>query len=595
MFPGKLICSIASIGNLGQAVKNICLNISTSHLQGRDTIEVLVPLERATTIWKRCFVLCSLAVTNTKSLSYLRSISLDHLWVASLIAIIWLFISVTPLPPNDLWWHMAAGRTMVDERAWLVTNRWAYTLPADAPYVYQSWFSEVILYGLWKLGNVPLLTLARTLAITLSYGLLAWHAWRRTQGQGKAVTASLFLAVLIGWNNWTLRPQTLALLPGAIFVVVLSEYIDRRISVRWLVLLPLLMVVWVNTHGSFVLGLGLLVLGWVGMLLSNAHQLRTRDMSVPSKTQERSVSVSSVCPQSLQSYTWQELRWLTYTTLATGLACLAHPIGLGMPGYVRSMITNPSLQRWFVEWQAPTNDANLLGTGFWFYVMLLLLAVLMAAAPRRPTATDLLWYCALAWLTIGGERYAMWFGLLLFPLLATQLASIFPPGRRVRTSPAFAVLYGGVLGLMMFAVLPWFTPTRYLGPGALHLFARSGPYNLLLSNTTPLAATEWLANNPQPGRFWTDMSYTSYTIWRLPEKQVFTDLRVELFPESIWEQYFAISRGDTHSLELLDTWQITHVMLDRVYLGQLEKLLNATPGWCQTYHDQRTTIMVRCP
>jgi hypothetical protein len=135
---------------------------------------------------------------------------------------------------------------------------------------------------------------------------------------------------------------------------------------------------------------------------------------------------------------------------------------------------------------------------------------------------------------------------------------------------------------------------RYLGADAEHLFATDGPYRLLLSNTTPIAATELLAQQPIEGRFWADMSYTSYTIWRLPQKQVFADLRAELFPENIWIEYFAIAQGDEQSLSKIDAWHITHLMLDRQAQRSLHQLLLNTPGWCERYSDPNTAIMARC-
>ena len=119
------------------------------------------------------------------------------------------------------------------------------------------------------------------------------------------------------------------------------------------------------------------------------------------------------------------LRHLTLAGLATALAALANPLGPGIFGYLRSMLGNVPLQRWFVEWQPPTIDSGVGSTGFWFYLMLLLLAFLMARTPRRASTIELLCYCGLAWLTIGGERYAMWFGLLLSPLLAQQIGALF--------------------------------------------------------------------------------------------------------------------------------------------------------------------------
>lgn len=498
-----------------------------------------------------------------------RRLSLDDLGILSFLALIWLFLCITPLPPNDLWWHMAAGRMMVAEGSIIATNRWAYTLPVEAPYVYQSWLSELLLYGVWRLGDVPLLSLCRTFVITASYGLAVWHA-RRRAGPGWATLVALAIAVMVGWSNWTLRPQTLALLPGAAFVVVLSEYLAGRFTARWLAALPLLMVVWVNLHGSFVLGAALLALAWPGLAVA---AWRSGGATGPA---------------------WRRLRDYTLASGGVLLALLVNPLGLGIVAYLRTMLTNAPLQRWFIEWQPPRLSLHLLDTGFWFFAMVLLLAVTLAGGRRRPTATDLLWYCALAWLAFGGVRYALWFGLLLLPLLAERLALLFPPRSSVRAHPAFSAALGGLLGILIILTLPWFGPARHLGANAEHLFATSGSHHWLMSNTTPIAATEWLAAHPIEGRFWADMTYTSYTIWRIPDKQVFADLRVELFPVAIWQDYFAIGRGDAASLVQLDAWQITHLMLDRTWQAALYARLAETPGWCERYADAQTVIMARC-
>jgi hypothetical protein len=497
-------------------------------------------------------------------------LTLEHLWLASLLALIWLFISILPLPPNDLWWHMAAGRASLAEGALIDTNRWSYTLPADTPFFYQSWLSELALYGLWRLGDVPLLTLARTLVIVLSYGLLGWHALRRT-AQGRAVAAALLLVVLAGWDNWTLRPQTLALLPAAAFVALLGEYQGGRAGVRWLAALPALMLVWVNTHGSFVLGVGLLGLALLGALLD----------ALPRGAPEAAEARGRLLP-------------LAAALLATGLAVLANPRGPGIVGYVSGLTSNPAVQKWILEWQPPRSTFNMLDPGFWFYVLLLLIALLMARAPRRPSTTDLLWYAGTAWLAIGAVRNVMWFGLVMLPLLSDLIAQRMRARPPVRLPGAFAACFGLLIGAGMVATLPWLTPARYLGPGGAKLFAEAGPHGLLLSSTTPVGAGEWLAEHPTPGRFWTDMSYASYTTWRLPERQIFTDMRIELFPEPVWLDYFDISAGGERSLALLDKWEITHLLISRTWQKELSARLAATPGWCLRYQDERSQVFERC-
>jgi hypothetical protein len=496
-------------------------------------------------------------------------IPLDLLGLFSLLALVWIFLSIMPLPPNDLWWHMAAGRIMIAEGELITTNRWAYTLPADAPYVYQSWLSELIMYGAWRLGDVPLLSLLRTLTITLSYGLVVWHA-RRRAGPGPATLLALLLAILVGWSNWTLRPQTLALLPGASFAVLLGEYLTGRLRTRWLWALPLLMLLWVNMHGSFVIGAVLMALAWPAL----AHTAWRTGSSDPTH--------------------WQRLRNYTLVGFATLAALFVNPLGFGIIGYLRTMLTNSALQRWFVEWQPPRISFNPYETGFWFFALVLILAVTLARGRRRPSSTDLLWYCALAWLAFGGVRYALWFALLLLPLLAERLALLLPERPATPAQPLFSAVLVGALSMLILLTLPWFAPAQAF-PNAAGLYADSGAQRWLLGSSTPVAASAWLAANPQPGRFWTDMSYSSYTIWALPAIQVFADLRVELFPEPIWRDYFAISAGNAQSLALLDQWQIDHLLLDKQFQPDLMALLAETPGWCQPFSAERAVVFVRCP
>ncbi|MCU0494067.1 MAG: hypothetical protein MUD01_20955, partial [Chloroflexaceae bacterium] len=500
----------------------------------------------------------------------LSSLTLDHIWLLFILALIWVFVGLTPLPPNDLWWHMAAGRTMVAEGTLMTTNRWAYTLPADAPYVYQSWLSQVLMYGLWAVGDVPLLALSRLVAITGAYGLVAWHALRST-GNGRAVAVALFVAAMTGWSNWTLRPQTLVLPLGALFVVAINEYREGRLGVRWLAALPATMLLWVNMHGSFVVGLGLVGMVWLG---STVEALRA--------------------PRESSRAAWGQWRVWAGATLATLAVTLANPLGLGIFSYLRDMLGNEPLQRWFVEWQPMQPSLNPVASSFWFYVLLLGLAALMAVSPRRPSASEVFWYCAFAWLALGGARYAMWFGLLLLPLFASQLTALMKQRRPVRSSPAFSTTLGLLFGGAVVATLPWFSPSQILGPEAAKNYASTGPHRMLLANNTPIAASEWLAQNPIEGRFWTDMSLSSYTIWQLPEKQVFADLRAELFPVAIWQDYFDIASGDSTSLPTIERWQITHLLLDTGNQASLHELLLRTPGWCERYADERAVVMARC-
>lgn len=495
-------------------------------------------------------------------------LSIDHIWILTMLALSWIFLSLAPLPVNDLWWHMAAGRAIVQEGALLTTNRWAYTLPFDAPYVYQSWLSEILMYGLYRLGDVPFLSLSRTLSIIGAYGVVAWHAFRRSRN-GVATGLALLGAMMAGWGNWTLRPQTYAFVLGASFVALLGEVLAGRLTRRWLGVLPVITVVWVNTHGSFVLAPTLLMLACLGVVLDSVRS----DIERP--------------PIRL-------IRDLALTTGATILATLVNPLGAGIYAYLVAMLSNEPLQRWFIEWQPPVASLNLFDTGFWFFALVLALAALMALGRRRPSGVDLFWYCGLGWLGFDGVRYVVWFALLLAPLLAERLALLLPERRHTLLSRTTSAAIIALLATLAIGTLPWFLPIRLLGSAAEANFATAGPYRLLLDSNTPVAAAEWLAQHEIPGRFWTDMSFSSYTIWRLPHKQVFADLRAELFPPSIWEEYFTIAQGGPESLIVIERWDISHLLIDLQNQPALARRLSQTPGWCEAFREDRMVIFARC-
>ncbi len=495
--------------------------------------------------------------------------TLDHLWLITTTALVWMFVSLLPLPPHDLWWHIAAGRTMIEQGALMHTNEWSYAVPRDTPYVYQSWLSELILYGLWRVGDIPLLVLTRSVVITSSFGLVAWYAWRRA-ANGKAVMLALLAAVLISWDNWSLRPQTLALVPGAVFVVVLGDYATKRTSGRILALLPLAMLLWVNMHGSFVLGGALLALTTLGATIQALGARKARRAA------------------------WARVGTLMAAGVATAGAMMINPLGVGIIGYVRDLFGNTTVQTRILEWMPPSSDMRLANPGFWFFLTVMALAVLMAVAPRRPSAIDLCWYCGLGWLAFGSVRHVMWFALALFPLIATQLASLWGTRRPIAWSSKALRIHTVLVCLVGFAMLPWFMPSRYLGSGSEHLYANDGPYPHLLSSTTPVAATTWLEQHPIAGRLWSDMAYSNYVVWRMPQQQIFVDSRIELYPKAVWDDNFAIARADATSLELLDRWDVTHIMIRQSIGAELRDFLVQTPEWCERYHDQESVILARC-
>src|SRR5919199_1067528 len=91
-----------------------------------------------------------------------RAPTLDHVWLAAALMLIALRPLLTPIPPNDFWWHMATGRIIATTGTIPTVDSFSYTR-AGQPFYDQSWLAQLCMYGLHEIGGVPLLIFAQAL------------------------------------------------------------------------------------------------------------------------------------------------------------------------------------------------------------------------------------------------------------------------------------------------------------------------------------------------------------------------------------------------------------------------------------------------
>lgn len=506
-------------------------------------------------------------------------VRLEHLWVLLVLSIVGVFISLVPTLPNDFWWHLKAGE-LVATSGIPQTNLFAWSLPADTPYVYQSWLGEWLFYALYRLGGLPFIIFARNMLGLSTFALVAYEAQRRS-GSWRLAAGVVLLAAAMSLNNLTTRTQNWSWLPFMLVLILSGRYIDNQIGPRWLIGLPLVMIFWVNVHGAFVMGLLVMLAFVVGETLRRL--LRQ--------------------PWALG---WERLRWL-YAAFAGMIgATLINPLGFGIYGYVRLLLQDQPSQQFIMEWQSPTPDGV---AGTCFYLSILVVITTFAFARRRPGITDIILVCGLAWQAFSGVRYVIWFGMAAMPIVAQSLAAARPvftlPGN---TSPPQRVsvrergggtvanfVLAALLLLLVAVVQPWFKPTLPLPQPYQELFVDLPGAPQLFSANTPVAATEHLRETPCEGRLFNEMGYGSYLAWSLyPQAQIFIDPRVELYPLALWEDYIELNRGQNVNA-LLTQYDIACVLLDQVQQPGLAEAMTQQPGWQRTFADARSEVWRRGP
>lgn len=498
--------------------------------------------------------------------------TLDQAWLIVALALVALRPLLTSIPPHDFWWHMATGREIVQTWAIPTVDHFSYT-QAGEPFYNQGWLAQVIMYGLHSLGGIELIVLVQAGVVALAYGLLLWLSVWRSKAPRLSVAVLLLLIMPMSFDNWNVRPQSYAFPLFAAFLAILTMWRLGRANRLWL--LPPLMVVWVNLHGSFVLGGALMALTFAGEGI--------RRLIVYIQGYFPPSAAGAPTPPKPTPTPTLSLSALFWWGVATAAAILVNPRGVGVIGYVFDLLGTSSVTNLVTEWAPPTVRST---SGAIFFSVLIVCGVVLAYA-RRPDTVDVLLALPLLWLALGAERNVVWFGMIILPLLATQIATLAPGKAEAQKSRAQGVplanaMVVGMAALLLLLGLPWIKPRLGLPP----------ELGSLVSPETPIEAVEALKADPDPPQhLYHAMSYGSYLIWAAPGQPVFADPRIELYPYEQWQDYIRLNAGIGVE-NLLAAYQIDGLLLSNEEQANLLAIMRNDPAWTLRYEDEYSTYLV---
>jgi hypothetical protein len=180
---------------------------------------------------------------------------------AQIVVFVAAFVGTGELHDNSFFTHFATGRLLLHEG---LGQLWGgmpdpYTFTSGGRnWVVQSWLASLLYAGSDELAGAA----GIRLLTAITCGAIGLVAWRLTRPAGSLIPrVALAGAVLtIGASTWTSRPFLFGLLCFALTLLVAEGGLDPR----WLVPIGWF---WVNTHGSFPLGVVAIVLLALGRRL----------------------------------------------------------------------------------------------------------------------------------------------------------------------------------------------------------------------------------------------------------------------------------------------------------------------------------------
>jgi hypothetical protein len=156
------------------------------------------------------------------------------------------------LRDGDVYWHIAAGRWMVEHGVVPGVDPFSHTM-RGAAWTAHEWLSELILASAHQWGGWTLVVALTAVAFSATIALLTRALLRTLEPVYAVLFAVMATAMTIG--HVLARPHILAMPIMMVWVIELVRASDGRRAPAWW-LLPL-MTVWANMHGGFTLGIAL--------------------------------------------------------------------------------------------------------------------------------------------------------------------------------------------------------------------------------------------------------------------------------------------------------------------------------------------------
>jgi hypothetical protein len=459
------------------------------------------------------------------------------LWLGLVLCIALAIAFLLPVTPQDYWWYLRIGHDTVTAGA-LPRLDTLSNATAGSPMVNYSWAAAVLFWLIYKLGGLTLTVLLRGLLVTAAYALV-WLTARRLGAGRVGAGLALLLAVLASSNNWSMRPQLFAYPLFALALYILTRWQKgERNSVFWL---PLISLLWANLHGSFLM---LLLLAGAGLVFGCGDKRR-----------------------------------LAIAFAGSVLVTLVNPRGFALWTDVFHLLTLPA-QQFSAEWNPPLNHGWQMNI---FFTWLLAFPLLVAFSPRKLDALEWTWFVGFGFLALRGERYVIWFVLILMLLTSLMLADWEKRilGEPKQGSPGLNVALCLALILLPLALLP----------GIRERWWQEAP---AATERTPIAATSWLASHPElPGSLWAEIGFASYLEYALPSRPPWIDSRFIPFSVEQMQAYKDITDARYDWSSLLQDTGANLLMVSTLDQPSLQEALSVSVDWCSLYRDDLAVIYRR--
>ncbi len=477
---------------------------------------------------------------------------LQSLLYPSLVAL-WLYLLVPTTPRDpDIWWHLRNAAITLETHTWLHRDLYSFTA-SGAPWIDHEWLAELPFYAAWRIAGptgLYLVTLLTLEIIFLGVFYLSTAAPASAQDEPvhpSTITASFATILATFLATVSFGPRTLLFGWACLIfeLLILKGFAENE---NVLYVLPLLFLLWVNLHGSWLIGLVL----FLTFILCGCVSLRAGSIVNP-------------------GWTPAQRRKLALVVALCIAALFVNPYGWRLVVYPFDLAFHQQLNIANVqEWQPLSLQS---ARGIALLATVAVLFTMQLVRRRDWTLTELAFGAIGIFAACLHARFLFLAGVLVAPILTRSLGSCFLLKNAHRTVQPRPLL----VCAMLCAI------------AAVAITAKSRAVPDLRDDTFPTAAIPYLKSFPFKGHLFNDCLWGGYLIYRMPDVPVFIDSRMDIYERNgVLRDYLDIIHLK-NSLSLLDHYDIRYVFFEKN--TPLVYLLQQTHAW-QTDYDAHNVILL---
>lgn len=444
----------------------------------------------------------------------------------------------------DLWWHLRNVEYLFTNLSFLQVDLYSYTAYGHA-WLNHQWLAEIPYYLAWRAGGLlGVYVLFALLLVVIHLGIYYWaYSQSHNLKASFLVTClSIFLTV-VSFGPRTLLFSYLCLLA---LLLVLARYRATAQAPLWVI--PPLFCLWINFHGSWVLGMAVIGVYVVSGLVEGSWGR-------------------------VQAVRWtpQQLRRLLITLGASAAALFVNPFGHRLVFYPFDMAFRQRLVVAVTDEWASVDFHDARGKVVLVMLAAVLLGLLLSRHKWKVEEVLLAGLSLYAGLT--HIRFLFLTAIILAPIFSKMLDRI-PP---YRPEIDKALLNASVMGAVLL-IAAYCLPSR-------------DDLSKAVAELYPTQAVTFIKTRGLAGNVFNHYMWGGYLIYHCREVKPFIDSRGDIFEYTgVLKDYMRTVYLDG-SLQTLEKYHIEYVLVPPD--TALAYLLKNQTGWKVVYSDKVAAVFER--